>query len=115
MTGGRDGQKLGQALDKAEDHALRVGHPTMSSPPSTPITLPVIQYVSGWDRTTMARATSSGVVRRRFGLRRAASREISSKFGIACAAGVAVTPARIALAVMPWPASSAASRRTLDS
>ena len=57
---GRDRQELRQALDEAEDHRVGVGHPTMSSPPSTPITLPVIQCVSGCERTTMARATSSG-------------------------------------------------------
>ena len=47
MTGGRNGKELGEPLDEAENHPLGVGHPTISSPPSTPITLPVIQYVSG--------------------------------------------------------------------
>ena len=47
MAGGRDGKELGEPLDEAENHPLGVGHPTISSPPSTPITLPVIQYVSG--------------------------------------------------------------------
>src|SRR5262245_2447911 len=115
MPRGRDGQELGQALDDAEDHALRVRHPTMSSPPSTPITLPVIQYVSGWERTTMARATSSVVVIRPLGLRRRASAMIWSWRGIFCRAGVSVTPARTAFAVMPWGPSSAASCRMCDS
>ena len=90
VAGGRDGQEFRDAFDHAEqDDGEPVGHrgraerpsgtaqPTMSSPPSTPITLPVIQYVSGCDRTTMARATSSVVVSRRCGFRRAASRENS--------------------------------------
>jgi len=38
--------------------------PTTSSPPSTPITLPVIQCVPGRHRATMASATSVVVVRR---------------------------------------------------
>ena len=43
MAGGGDGEELGHALDHAEHDALRVRHPTISSPPSTPMTLPVIQ------------------------------------------------------------------------
>jgi hypothetical protein len=79
------------------------------------MTLPVIQYVSGWARTTRARATSAGVVMRPCGLRRRASAAIASYPGIFWAAGVAVTPARTALAVIPSGASSAASWRTCDS
>ena len=68
------GKKFGQALDDAQDDRQQiVPHPTMSSPPSTPMTLPVIQAMSGWERTTMARATSSVVVSRPDGLRRRAS------------------------------------------
>ena len=40
---------------------------------------------------------------------------LTSKFGISLAAGVSVTPARMALAVIPWEASSVASWRILDS
>jgi len=43
---------------------LRVGYPVRSSPPSTPITLPVIQRVPSTQRAAMAEATSPGVVRR---------------------------------------------------
>ena len=57
VTGRRDGQELGDAFDDAEqDDGEPVGHravlerlgrwarqPVMSSPPSTPMTLPVIQ------------------------------------------------------------------------
>src|SRR5439155_17447377 len=50
-------QELREALDQAEDDALAVRHPTTSSPPSTPMTLPVIQYASACDRSMMARAT----------------------------------------------------------
>src|SRR5207302_1205833 len=115
VTGRRNGEELGEPLDEAENHPLSVGHPTISSPPSTPITLPVIQYVSGWERTTMARATSSVVVMRPLGLRRRASAMIASWRGIFCSAGVSVTPARIAFAVMPCGASSEASWRICDS
>src|SRR3989442_15139738 len=111
MTGGRDRQKLGQALDEAEDHTLRVGHPTMSSPPSTPITLPVIQYVSGWARTAMARATSSVVVIRPLGLRRRASARIASWRGSLWRAGGAGTPARDPFAGVPPRPGPAAGRR----
>src|SRR5262249_41095845 len=114
VPGRRDGEELGQALDQAQNDALGVAHPTMSSPPSTPMTLPVIQYVSGWARTTMARATSAGVVMRPWGLRRRASAAIDSYPGIFWAAGGAVTPARMALAVMPWGGGAAASGRTCD-
>src|SRR5216110_1953651 len=44
-----------------------------SSPPSTPITFPLIQRVPGSTRAAMAPATSSGQVRRPPGLRRRAS------------------------------------------
>ena len=37
-------------------------HPEMDSPPSTLITFPVIQYVSGADSAMIAAATSSGCV-----------------------------------------------------
>src|SRR5438067_1431289 len=108
VTRGGNRQALGQALDEPQDQRLGVAHPTISSPPSTPITLPVIQYVSGCDSTTIAFATSSGVVRRPPGLRRRACAMISSLPGIFWSAGVLVTPARMELALMPRGPSSAA-------
>src|SRR5215470_16853691 len=115
VPGRGDRKELGQALNEPQNYRLRVAHPTISSPPSTPITLPVIQYVSGCESTTMALATSSGVVRRPPGLRRRACAMISSLPGIFCSAGVLVTPARIELAAMPRGPSSAASCLMLDS
>ncbi len=47
MAGGGHGEELRQPLDDAEHDPLEVGHPTTSSPPSTPMTFPVIQCVSG--------------------------------------------------------------------
>src|SRR2546430_5667568 len=79
MAGGGHGEELRQPLDDAEHDSLEVGHPTTSSPPSTPMTFPVIQCVSGCASTTMARATSSGVVRRPLGLRRWRSEEHTSE------------------------------------
>src|SRR4030095_756623 len=57
MAGGRNGEELGEPLDEAENPPLGVRHPTMSSPPSTPIKLPVIQCVSGWERKTDRKST----------------------------------------------------------
>ena len=83
MAGRGDREEFRDALDDAQgDHGGPVGHrrgyPAISSPPSTPITLPVIQWVSGCESTTMARATSSVVVMRRLGFRSMAFRENSS-------------------------------------
>jgi len=78
----------------------------MLSPPSTRKAFPVIQYVAGWHSATTHRATSSGVVRRLCGFRFLA---ISISFpcpGITRNAGMSVTPARIAFAVIPAGASS---------
>src|SRR5439155_269905 len=47
MAGGGHGEELRQPLDDAEHDSLEVGHPTTSSPPSTPMTFPVSQCVSG--------------------------------------------------------------------
>src|SRR5439155_1585817 len=63
----------------------------------------------------IARATSSGVVRRPLGLRRRATSLIVSWPGIFWRAGVSVTPARIEFAVIPRGASSEASCRMWDS
>src|ERR1039458_8039186 len=63
----------------------------------------------------MVRATSSGRVRRWCGLRRRAISMIFSWFGIWRSALESVTPARMALAVMPAGASSTASWRMCDS
>src|SRR5262245_40413312 len=109
VSGGRDGKELGQALDDTENNTLGVVHPTTSSPPSTPITLPVIQYASGWVRATTARATSSVSVSRPLGFRWRATAIKISWPGILARAAVSVTPARMALAVMPREASSMAS------
>src|SRR5207244_11425438 len=88
MAGGGHGEQLRQPLDYAEHDSLEVAHPTTSSPPSTPMTFPVIQCVSGRASTTMARATSSGVVRRPLGLVRWALATIASWPGIFWRAGV---------------------------
>ena len=51
-------------------------HGMIDSPPSTKITEPLMNLISGWLSATMTVATSSVVVRRRCGLRRKVS-EIS--------------------------------------
>jgi len=73
----------------------------MLSPLSTRKVFPVIQYVAGWHSATMHRATSSGVVRRLCGFRFLAISISFSCPGISRSAGVSVTPARIAFAVIP--------------
>src|SRR5579871_1323650 len=86
-----------------------------SSPPSTPITLPVIQPAPGSASTATAAATSSGAVSRPPGLRRRASSSRTSAPGILRSAGVSVTPARSAFTATPAAPSSTASWRTWDS
>src|SRR5262249_44495320 len=95
---------------------LRAGdHAVTSSPPSTPITFPLIQPAPGSVSATIAPATSSGTVRRPPGFRRRASSKRTSATGILREAGVSVTPARMALTAMRAPPSSNASWRTCDS
>src|ERR1035438_4579969 len=100
-----------QQIEAGQSIVLHGTHPTMFSPPSTWIVLPVIQYVAGWQSTAMQRATSSGVVSRLLGLRSCAISISFSCPGMRRSAGVSVTPARMALAVMPAGASSNASCR----
>ena len=64
----------------------------MNSPPSTPITSPLMKSVPSPDRTTIALATSWGVVIRPVGFRLVADAMIMSCSGIFISAGVIVTP-----------------------
>src|SRR6187402_3056832 len=77
--------------------------------------LPFSQYVQDCARATMQFATSSGVVRRCDGFLRSATVWSDSALGILRIAGVSVTPAQIAFAVMPRGPSSKASWRQCDS
>src|SRR5438093_4464739 len=86
-----------------------------SSPPSTLITLPVIQSAPGCDRATMAPPRSAGVVSRWCGFRCVAISTSFSLPGILRSAGVSVTPPRSAFTAIPSGASSSASCRVWDS
>src|SRR5450759_4112338 len=72
-------------------------YPVMNSPPSTLITLPLIQSESVEASVTSASATSATVVIRACGLRARVSSTTRAAPGILRSAGVSVTPARIAL------------------
>ena len=72
-------------------------------------TQPVSHWAPGCERVTRQAATSSGVVRRPAGLRAWALATMASLPGILRNAGVSVTPALIATAVMPSGASSSES------
>src|SRR3989304_7216729 len=89
----RPPQRTGSDRSAAAAVPEGVANATISSPPSTPITLPVIQYVSGRLRATRAEATSSGVVRRPEGLPSRAACLMLSLPGIFRGAGGSVTPA----------------------
>src|SRR5699024_1343791 len=75
--------------------------PVSISPPSTPITLPVIHEDRVRESRTMASPTSSGVVNLRWGLLRSAVSTRDRCSGIRSSDGVTVTPARNALTATP--------------
>src|SRR5438477_9878714 len=118
--GGRDHSTVEGNFGRSEVAQLSTcvlegGYADTSSPPSTLITLPVIQSAPGWDSATIAPPRSAGVVRRWCGFRCVAISMSFSLPGIFRRAGVSVTPPRNAFTVMPCGASSSASWRVCDS
>src|SRR5258708_22822316 len=88
---------------------LEGGYAETSSPPSTLITLPVIQSAPGLDRATIAPPRSAGGVSRWCGFRCVAISTSFSLPGILRNAGVSGTPPRNAFTAIPSGASSGAS------
>ncbi len=87
----------------------------MDSPPSTKITVPLMNFTVGWLSATIVAATSSVTVRRRCGLRRMVVSIMISLPGILRSAGVSVTPALMQFTRMPRGPNSRASWRVCDS
>src|SRR2546426_1487372 len=95
----------GPVIAQPATRVLQRGYAEISSPPSTLITLPVIQSASGRDSATIAPPRSAGVVSRWCGFRCVAISTSFSLPGILRSAGVSVTPPRNPFTAVPSAAS----------